>query len=173
MRELVQWAREKNCCMSVPHVLNDNRSLPRWLKLINICHPIVTQLIVKHALKPICLLSGRNVQLLKASLSMQVTWRQKFEVTHYPSTKRLNRPDTYSSDKNFQPLYQNYISHIGIQDGERNSRWHRFLLMLAELTQDLAYLHVCNSCYSLFHICYGFCFSCLQCFCPPLLRTLI
>lgn len=73
MKELVQWAGEKNSCMSVPHILNDNHSLPRWLELINIFHSIVTQLIVKYALKPIRLLSGRNVQLLKASLSMQVT----------------------------------------------------------------------------------------------------
>lgn len=113
-RELVQWAGEKNSCMSVPHILNDNHSLPRWLELINIFHPVVTQLIVKRALNPISLLSGRNVQLLKASLSMRVTWRQKFEVTHYLSTKRLNRPDSYSLDKNFQPLYQSHISQIGI-----------------------------------------------------------
>lgn len=64
MRELVQQAGEKNSCMSVPHILNDNHSLPRWLELINIFHPIVvTQLIVKYALNPISLLSGRNVQL--------------------------------------------------------------------------------------------------------------
>lgn len=73
MKELVQQAGEKNSCMSVPHILNDNHSLPRCLELINIFHSIVAQLIVKYALKPIELLSGRNVQLLKASLSMQVT----------------------------------------------------------------------------------------------------
>lgn len=73
MKELVQQTGEKNSCMSVPHILNDNHSLPRCLELINIFHSIVAQLIVKYALKPIELLSGRNVQLLKASLSMQVT----------------------------------------------------------------------------------------------------
>lgn len=104
VRELVQWAGEKNSCMSVPHILNDNHSLPRWLELINIFHPIVTQLIVRYALNPISLPSGRNVQLLKASLSVQATWRQKFQVTHYLCTKRLSRPDSYSLHKNFQPL---------------------------------------------------------------------
>lgn len=73
MKELVQQAGKKNSCMSVPHILNDNHSLPRWLELINIFHSIVTLLMVKYALKPIRLLSGRNVQLLKASLNMQVT----------------------------------------------------------------------------------------------------
>lgn len=37
-------------------------------RLINSFHPIGAQLIVKYALKPISLLSERNVQLLKASL---------------------------------------------------------------------------------------------------------
>lgn len=59
--------------MSIPHILNDNHSLPRWLELISIFHSVITQLIVKYTLKPIRLLSGRIVQLLKASLSMQVT----------------------------------------------------------------------------------------------------
>lgn len=72
MKELVQRAGEKNSCMSAPHILNDNHSLPR-LEQINIFHSIITQLIVKYALKPSRLLSGRNDQLLKASLSMQVT----------------------------------------------------------------------------------------------------
>lgn len=118
----------KRILVSVPRILNDNHSLPRWLELINIFHPIVTQLLVKYALKPISLLSGRNVQLLKASWSMQVSWRQKFEVTHYLSTKRLNRPGTYSLERNFQPLYQNHISQMRIKRCQCHSGWHRFFL---------------------------------------------
>lgn len=99
--------------MSVPHILCDNHSLPRWLELINIFHPAVAQLMVKYALNPISLLSGRNVQVLKSSQSMQAAWRHKFQVTQYLSTKKLNRPDSYSLDKIFQSFYQSCVSQIG------------------------------------------------------------
>lgn len=69
--------RGKEFCVSGPH--NDNHRLPRRLELINVFHPGVTQLVIKYALEPIRLLEGRNVQLLKASLSMQVPWRHKFD----------------------------------------------------------------------------------------------
>lgn len=149
----------KRILVSVPRILNDNHSLPRWLELINIFHPIVTQLLVKYALKPISLLSGRNVQLLKASWSMQVSWRQKFEVTHYLSTKRLNRPGTYTLERNFQPLYQNHISQMRIKDVNVIQVGTGSSLTLAELTRDLPYLHVCNSCYSVSHLLMFLCFT--------------
>lgn len=107
-------SRGKSSCISVSHILNDNRSLPSWLELIGIFHHSAARLIVKYALNPISLLSGRNDQVLKSSQIMQLIWRHNSEVTHYLSTRKLNRPDSWNLDKIFQSSYQSHISQIRI-----------------------------------------------------------
>lgn len=149
-------SRGKSSCISVSHILNDNRSLPSWLELIGIFHHSAARLIVKYALNPISLLSGRNDQVLKSSQIMQLIWRHNSEVTHYLSTRKLNRPDSWNPDEIFQSSYQSHISQIRIQVGQYLSGWHWFFCLVNEQGAFPSYLYLVL----FFFVRYGFCISC-------------